>query len=170
MADNNEDLGALEALRDYRPPTKLPRSAEVAWALYEEGGDTLDDAAIAAIHQLLDTYENDLKGLTDALCGLAAFQTYVGETLGDEATASKVAKVIQDVVPRYVPFFERVVRAVDVLGIEARKVLGRFFARDTEADKRAPVHDEAAPDGSVPLRTLKPIAQPPPWAKKAKPR
>jgi hypothetical protein len=163
------DLDALRAMRDYRPPTKLPKSAEVAWALYEAGGDALDDAALEQLRILLGRYD-DLKDLTDAICGLAAFQAYVGEQLGDEATATQIAGLIQETAPRYVPFFERVVRAVDALGTEAKKVLGRFFGRNLEAQKRAPVHDAAAPEGTVPLRDLKPVAQPPPWAKRVKPK
>lgn len=169
MSAEESDLGALSALRAYRPPKTLPRSAEVAWALYEDNGDTLTEEAMETLRGLLDRYE-DLRALTDALCGLAAFQTYVGETLGDEATASRIALLIQETAPRYVPFFERVARAVDALGSDARKVLGRLFARDLEGERRAPVHDAAPPEGTVPLRSLKPIAQPPPWARRVKPR
>ncbi len=163
-----DDLDALAALRDYRPPKKLPKSAELAWALYMGKGDQLDDEAVTLIRAYLDGVE-DLKTLTDAICGLAAFQAYVGETLGDEKAATQVAKIIQDTAPRYVPFFERVMKAVLALGDGARRTLGRMFGRDPGPERRAPVHDQAAPEGTVPLKQLKPVAEPPPWARRVKP-
>lgn len=167
VTERDPDLEAFEKVRDYRPPKELPKIAEVAWALYAASGDRLEESDIDNLRLLLEKRE-DLKALADDLCGLSAFQIYVGEHLGDEATATRVAALIQESLPRYEPMLRRALRKLHELGGEAKKALSKLFGHEVDGERRAPVHDAPAPEGTVPLRTLKPQAQPPPWVKKAR--
>ena len=165
-------MEAVKAIRDYRPPTKLPQSAQLAWKLYDNGPSKgLSEQDVDKLRGYLASFDDDqLKELTDELCGLAVFQTYVGEHLGDEEAATKVAGLVREVGPRYVPFFKRALAKANELGDQTRKLFARFFDRDLGGEKRAPMQDAKQPEGTVSLKSLKPPAQIPHWAKKSKPR
>jgi hypothetical protein len=162
---SDEDVKILQALRDYRPPSKLHPIAKFAYALYEEADMDLPPEAMTGLREELKQYE-DLKDLTDALCGLSAFMIYISEHLDDQKNGEKVAELIKEVGPRYSSFTDRVSVALENLGKKVKGAFDRFTARDLTEDKRAPVHDENPPEGTVPLKKMKPVAQPPPWARK----
>lgn len=162
---STEDVKILEALRDYRPPKKLHPIARFAWGLYEEAGDDIPPEAIEALRDELKQYE-DLKDLTDALCGLSAFMIYISEQLGDTENGEKIAELVKEVGPRYEPFTDRVAQAIENLGRRVKGLYDRFTDRDKTEDSRAPVYGEDAPKGTVPLKNIKPRATVPPWARK----
>jgi hypothetical protein len=162
---DEEDIQILTALRDYRPPQKLHKIAMFAWALYEDAERSLPPEAIDALRSDLAAYQ-DLKDLTDALCGLSAFVIYVTEHLGDPETGEQVGELIKEMSPRYASLTDRVVFALENLSKKAKFAFDKFTAKDQAEEKRAPVHDENPPEGTFPAKNLKPVAKPPPWARK----
>ena len=164
MSDDN----ILEILRDYTPPKKLHPIAATTYDAYAAAGRELTPEIADDIREQLAAYGDDLKALTDALCGLAAFMIYVSENLDDQATGEKVAAIIKEVGPRYEPLENRAVRALQDLAKKTKGLFDRFVDKDKQEEARAPVYGEKAPEGSVPASTFKPVAQPPPWAKKKK--
>lgn len=161
----DEDVKVLEAIRDYKQPSKLHPIAMHAYYVYEEAGDNLTDEGVQELREILAKLE-DLKELTDALCGLTAFMIYLSEQLKDTESSEKVANLMKEQKSRYIPLQERAAEAFQNLSHKAKGVLERFFGKSKEDSSRAPVYDEEAPEGTVPLKNLKPVAQPPPWAKK----
>lgn len=162
---SDEDSKLLRALRDYRPPKKLHKIAMFAWALYEEAGRSLPAEAIDALRDELKGY-GELKDLTDALCGLSAFMIYVSEHLGDPDAAERVAELVKEMAPRYEPLGDRVSFALENFGKQVKGAFDRLVGSDEKEEKRAPIYGEAPPKGTIPLKTLKPVAEPPPWARK----
>lgn len=161
---SDEEL--LEQLKAYRPPKKLHPIAGKAYDLYDAAGFKLTDEAIAELRKDLQSYYGDLKALTDALCGLAAFIMYAMENLDDKKAAEQIAELMKEVRPQYEPLGNRLAQILQDLSKKATGILDRFSDRDQKAKNRAPVYDEAPPTGTVPLRDLKPVAQPPPVRKK----
>lgn len=158
----------LEQIKAYRPPKKLHPIAEKTYLLYDTGGFKLSDEALDTIRAELQGYRGDLKALTDALCGLSAFIMYAMETLNDPIAAEQVAGLIKECRPAYEGLGQFLEKAFQEAARKATSVLDRFMDRDTSAKARAPKYDEPPEEGTVPLRVLKPVAQPPPVRNKGK--
>lgn len=156
----------LEAVKAYRPPKKLHPIAMQAFDLYKAGNYKLDDAAVGELRKTLEAHYGDLKTLTDALCSLAAFIAYLMEVKQDQATAEVVAKLMKETQPQYVSLVDYLTKVLSDAGKAVVGVLDRFTDRDTSGDKRAPKYGEEPPPGTVPLKSIKPVAQPPPKRKK----
>jgi hypothetical protein len=151
----------LEAIKNYRPPKKLHPIAGRTYDLYDSAGFQLTDEALDEIRKVLEGYGDDLKALTDALCGLSAFVIYANEKLGDPVAAEKVALVMRECRGKYEPLSEGVTAALQDLVRKVRGLFDRFVDRDRAPDSKAPIYDDERPPNTVPLRELKPIAQPP---------
>lgn len=160
------DEELIEQLKAYRPPKKLHPIAAKTHDFYLADGNQLTDAAIAAIQKDLEATYGDLKATTDALCGLAAFVMYANEGLNDPKAADQIGEVMKGARAQYDPLGERLARMVQEAGKKAGELLDRFMDRDQAEKKRAPMYDESPPQGTVPLKQLKPVAQPPPIRKK----
>jgi hypothetical protein len=161
------DFTILELLRDYRPPTKLHPLAGRAYDLYDAAEFQITDEVLEELRTALKGYD-DLKDLTDALCGLSAFMIYLSEKREDEEGAERIAELIKEVGPRYEPLTEKVIAALQDLKALGKAAFDRFIARDDTEDRRAPVYGEKPPEGTLQVKDLKPPAQPPPWAAKKK--
>ena len=92
---------------------------------------------------------------------------YLSEYLDDQQNGAKVAGLIKEVGPKYESFTDRVTQAIENLGRRVKGVFERFTDQK-EDEKKAPVYDADAPEGTIPLKTLKPVARPPAWAQKKK--
>ena len=152
----------LEQIRAYRPPTKLHPIAGKTYDLYDAGGFKLSEAALQEIRADLAAFNGDLKGLTDALCGLSAFIMYAMESLNDPVAAEQVAKLIQETKPQYAEIGSSLSGVLQDLAQKATGVLDRFSGRDLKAKKRAPTFGSAPPEGAIPASAMmKPRAEPP---------
>jgi hypothetical protein len=159
---------ALEAIKDYRPPKKLHPIASKTYDLYAAAGNRLTPEALEALRADLRATYGDLKATTDALCGLASFVIYANEHLDDPAAAEQISELMRDARQEFEPVSTGL---QSMLQDWARKVSGvfdRFSDRDQTAKARAPVYDELPPNGTVPLKQLKPVAKPPPIRVRAK--
>jgi hypothetical protein len=154
----------LEQIGKYRAPTTLPPIARKAYDLYAAGGNKLSEAAVDALRQDLATFADDLKGLTDSICGLGAFAIYIRDHLNDPSTAEQVAKLIRETAPKYQTIGERIAAALQDLANKATDLLDRFADRESIPKNVAPKFDsdEPPPQGSIPLKSLKPVGGPPP--------
>jgi hypothetical protein len=164
----DDGLKLLQALRDYRPPKKLHPIADKAFSLYQKGDYKVTDETIAILRADLDAIAHDIKLHTDALCGVTAFMIYINEKYEDHESGEKVADLIKSVGHRYESLTERAVAALGDLGKSVKGLFDRFTAKKDTDEKRAPAFGEERPEGTIPLSTLKPPAQPPPWARKKK--
>jgi hypothetical protein len=151
----------LEQIGQYRAPSKLPPIAMKAYSLYTAGGSKLNDEAIGELRKELQAYGDDLKPLTDAIVGLGAFAIYVRDNLKDPAAAEAVAKLIHETAPKYASIGQRIAAALQDLANKATDLLDRFTDREAPP-KTAPKFGEDAPQGTVPLKALKPVGGPPP--------
>ncbi len=167
MSEEDEQL--LEAVRTWRPPEKLHPMAMVVWGIYEEAGNTLSPPELQKVRDLFDAYGEDLVGLAEAMEGVVRFMLYVGDGLDDKESAKKIGDLLREYVHLYEPFWDRVAEALQNVGSDAQSAFGEFIDQEVEKKKKtAPVYGEAAPAGTVPLRTLTNPARPPPWAPKTK--
>lgn len=162
------DAELIEALKSYRPPKKLHPIAGKTLDLYLAGGNQLSEEAIADIRKDLQAYYGDLKAVTDALCGLGAFIMHATENLNDPKAAEQIADLMREARPQYEPLGHRLASLLQDVAKHATGVLDRFMDRDQTSKTRAPKYDEAPPVGTIPLKQLKPVAQPPPVRGKKK--
>lgn len=160
----------LEQIGKYKAPTKLPKISRIALALYEDGGFELNDEAVLALRLELESYQGDLKALTDANIGLGVFALYLRDTEGKPEQAEKIAVLIRETAPKYQSVGERIVAALQDLAVSATSLLDRFSDRDEGAKARAPKYGESGPDGTLPLKDLKPVGAPPPRRNVKKPK
>lgn len=163
---SNEDIELLKAIRDYKPPAKLHPIAMVAWELYEKNNDTLTPEGEQQLREILESYGDDLKALMDAMEGLTRFMVFVSENEKDLETAEQVSRLLKEVAPKFNPLWEKAGHALQNLGKAAQGMFHRFIDRDVSPDKAAPKYGDERPKNTVPLKDLKPVAQPPPWAVK----
>ena len=91
----------VEDIRSYKPPDKLPPIAGMTYDLYDAGGFNLDDEAVEKIRAELESNSEDLKELTDMLCGLSTFIIFAMEVREDPVAAETVAKLIQEQASKY---------------------------------------------------------------------
>lgn len=166
MTTESEAKAILEAIRDYRPPSKLHPIAGLTFDLYDAAGSKITDEILDRLRQELEPHRTDLKALTDALCGLSAFIMYANEQLEDPEAAARVSELVKECRPQYAPLGEKLVGLLQDFAQQAKEVFGRFA--DKEEELRAPKVGEQAPDGAVPLSRLKPVAKRPPLIKKDK--
>ncbi|MEQ8277512.1 MAG: hypothetical protein RMA76_35005 [Deltaproteobacteria bacterium] len=160
----------LEQIGKYKAPTKLPKISRIALALYEDGGFELNEEAVLALRLELESYEGDLKALTDANIGLGVFALYLRDTEKKPEQAEMIAALIRETAPKYQSIGERIVSALQDLAVNAKELLDKFSDRDDAAKARAPVYGEAGPEGSLPLKNLKPVGEPPPRRNVKKPK
>ncbi|MBI2374130.1 MAG: hypothetical protein HYV07_09035 [Deltaproteobacteria bacterium] len=159
----------LEAIKNYRPPAQIHPVAIRAFELYKGNDWKMTDEIVAALRKDLDAIGTDLKALSDAMCGLVAFMITASEKFGDTNAGEKIGKLLQEQGPKYSPLAEKILQGLQELGIKSKDAFARFMDRDASADRRAPTVDAKAPEGSVPLKAVKPAAAPPRWAKKKSP-
>lgn len=154
----------LEQVGKYRAPTKLPPIANKAYELYATGGKKLSPEAVDVLRKELAVFNDDLKALTDAICGLGAFAIYVRDHLHDPVAAETVAKLIHETAPKYKTIGERIAAALQDMATKATDLLDRFTDREAVPKNVAPKFDgdEPPPAGSIPLKSLKPVGSPPP--------
>ncbi len=160
--DNLTDEQLIEGLKAYRPPKKLHPIAGKTYDLYAAAGNQLSDEAIAELRKDLEATYGDLKATTDALCGLASFVVYANEHLKDPKAGDQISALMQETRSQFEPLAARLSTLLQDAAKYATGVLDRFMDRDQTAKNRAPRYDEPAPEGTVPLKQLKPVAQPPP--------
>lgn len=156
----NDDI--LEQVGKYRAPTKLPPIAKLSIALYEQEGFVVNQGVVDALRLELETYQDDLKALTDANLGLGVFALYLRDHANDPDGAEMVAELIRETAPKYQSIGERIVAALQDLAITATNLLDRFSDRDESAKKRAPKYGDDGPPGTMPLKDIKPVGAPPP--------
>lgn len=161
---SQEDVELLEAVRNWRPPTKLHPMAMSAYHLYERLGMSLPAEGVVELRAMLDAHRDDLKTLAEHIEGLARFMILIAEHFGDVAGSKRVADLMREYTPLFEPFWRRVGEALDNVGSETKGSFQRFTG-DVE-EKVAVVHDAAKPTGTIPLSTLLNPARPPPWARK----
>lgn len=147
----------LEQIGKYRAPSKLPPISMMAFNLYEQAGFQMTDVAIEALRIELKEHQDDLKDLTDQNVGLGVFALYLRDTRKDAQSAEKVAALIRETAPKYQSIGERIVSALQDLAANATALLDRFSDRDQEAKARAPKHGDKAPQGTLPLKDIKPV-------------
>lgn len=152
----------LELISQYKAPSKLPPIADKAFALYTAGSNSLTDESIGVLRKDLMAHADDLKALSDSICGLGAFAIYVRDHLNDPETAEDVAKLIQETAPKYAPIGERIMAALQDVAGKATELLSKFTDRDASAKAAAPKFGDEAPAGTIPLKSLKPVGAPPP--------
>jgi len=151
----------LEQIKAYKPPKKLPEIAGKIYDLYDAGGFKLSEEALEKIRVELRSKHHDLKALTDDLCGLSAFIMFAMETRNDPVAAEQVANLIKEQRSAYAELGEALATLIQDQASSATDTLGRFLDTEDEAKSRAPMYGETAPAGAVPLKSLKPVAQPP---------
>jgi hypothetical protein len=151
----------LNAIKDYRPPKKLHPIAGKTYDLYAAAGKQLTPEALDIILEELRSHYGDLKATTDALAGLASFQIYAREHLDDEKAADQIMELMKDARMQFEPLSLQVAGWLSDLTKKLTGIFDRFTDRDRSGDSRAPVHDKAPPEGTVPLKQLKPMAEPP---------
>jgi hypothetical protein len=161
----------LEEVGKYRTPSTLPPISMKAYALYEEAGFIITDEAVAELRKDLEAAAEDLKLLTDTNVGLGVFALYLRDHKKDTASADKIAALMRETAPKYVPIGERIVAALQDLAINATSLLDRFTERDESAKARAPKFGETGGSGTLQLKDLKPTGAglPRPAGKKQKP-
>jgi hypothetical protein len=159
MTDHDDILEQIEA---YRPPEQLHPIATLTYELYDRAGFKFTEKELAQIRAELQKYYGDLKPLTDAVCGLSAFIMLAMQDLDDRVAARQIAELIRDLQPQYEPIGHRLVHVLQDIAKKTTGTLARFSGRRLEAEVRAPAFGATAPNGTVPLRALKPVAQPPP--------
>ena len=160
MADN-----IFEELKAYEAPKRLPKIAEHAIALYEQSGFKLTDADIQALAAELRAQSSDLKSLTDAIVGISVFALWVRDQRKDNESAERVVRIIGEHASKYAFIGERIVSALQDLAGKATELFEAFSGR--EEKKRAPMHGDPGLPGSVPAKSILPVAEPPPHLKKA---
>lgn len=161
---SQEDVELLEAVRDWRPPTKLHPMAMLAFHHYERFGMKLPTEAVEELRVTLDAHRGDLKTLAEHIEGLARFMILIGEHFGDVAGSKRVADLMREYTPLFEPFWRRVGEALDNVGNQTKENFQRFNGEVEE--KVAVVHDAAKPSGTIPLSAMLNPARPPPWARK----
>jgi hypothetical protein len=154
----------LEQISKYKAPSRLPPIANKAYDLWASGGNKLSDESVAILRKDLEKFYDDLKALTDAICGLGAFAIYARDYLKDTDASDKVVKLIQETAPKYTSIGERIAAALQDLANKATGLLDKFTDRESVPKNVAPKFDgdEAPPVGTVPLKQLKPLGGPPP--------
>lgn len=165
---SDEDAKLLQAVRDWRPPTKLHPIAMQVWQIYEKHGLKMPPEGLQEIRDLLAAYGDDLKALAEALEGLSRFMLLAGEHHKDKKTAAQIADLMREYTHLFEPFWQRVGEALANVGAETSASFLEFLGSDAVTAKLAPLYGQEAPKGSVPLRNLAPPARPPPWAAKHK--
>jgi hypothetical protein len=172
----------LEQIQSYKPPTKLHPIADKIFRVYESAGDKFTAEGLDEIRAELANYHGDLKELTDALTGLAAFIMLAMEKLNDPVAAEQIAELVKEQRPHYAEIGAMVANALAEAPQNLAEKASAAFKRLTgkeDQKKEAPKYGDAGPPGSIPVATLqKPAAAPPkvsippkkPAAKKAKKR
>lgn len=144
-------------LAKYKAPSKLPRISMLAYFLYEEAGDRMTADALEALRIELSEKADDLSALTDVNIGLGVFALYLRDTRKDVEGAEAVAALIRETAPQYQTVGERIVAALQDLAESASGLLDQFSDRQNPDKKNAPAFGDSAPDGTLPLKTLKPV-------------
>lgn len=151
----------LEDIKNYRPPAKLHPIAGKTYDLYDAAGFKLTPEAIQELRLELQGYHGDLKALTDALCGLAAFIMFAMEVRNDPAAAEAIANLIKEQRSEYEVLGRSLQGVLQDLAKKAGTVFEKFTGKEKVEKSRAPKIDEKAPEGAVPLKALANPAQPP---------
>jgi hypothetical protein len=157
-----DSQAALELLRTYRPPTTLQDISVSAARLYLVGEQKLSDDAIEALRGELWSHQQDVHRLTDAILGLRAFAQWVLEQHDDETAYDQIFELMKETAPIYEPILQALTAVPQDTAEAVKAALDRFRGvEDDGSSRRAPNFGEAAPAGTVPLKRLKPVAQPP---------
>ena len=151
----------LDQIKSYRPPKKLPEIAGLAYDLYDAAGFKVTDEILDKLRAELESKYGDLKALTDDLCGLCAFIVLLMEVRDDAKAAEKIAKLIQDQESQYRELGEWLAMHIQDHSAAAAELLEAFSGMKDESRGRAPVFGEDAPDGALPVASIKPVAEPP---------
>ncbi len=159
----------LDAIKNYRPPPQIHPVAIKAFDLYRANDWKMTDEIVGTLRKELDALGTDLKVLSDAMCGLVAFMVTASEKFGDTAAGEMIGKLLQEQGPKYAPLADRILQGLQELGIKSKDAFAKFIGSDSSAEKRAPAVGDKPPEGSVPLKAVKPAAEPPRWAKKKSP-
>jgi hypothetical protein len=162
-------IEAIELLKSYQPPTTLQPIAAAAAFLYINNGRRLDSEHLDAIRAELACHHHDLRELATALLGLRAFGRWVLEFQDDEPTHRQIFELIGEAAPFFEPLMTALASAPQELATIVAAELRRFEGTDDDGSgHRAPCFGATAPEGTVPLRRLKPVATPPPIFTKTK--
>lgn len=164
---SDEDAKLLQQVRDWQPPKQLHPMAMAAWHIYEANDNKLDASTLDDIRGLFDTYlkQDDLEGLARAMEGGVRFMLYIGDGLGDEASARQFGELLRSYMPHFEPFWRKVAEAMENVGAAKSGAFSRFLDVDP-AKTSAPKYGEKAPDGTFQVKNMMQPARPPPWMKK----
>jgi hypothetical protein len=168
MARKEEALALLKAIGSYRAPSKLPEPVKKANRAYHQNGRRFTEEDLDALRSEFRAVYSDLKATTDVLMGLAALVSYLKEKAKDEKSAEQIAEIMRDCAPEYQPIADKLAGVLQDVAEQFKGAFDRFLDRNDESKGKAPTYDEAAPQGTVPLKDLKPVAAPLPQRPKKK--
>ena len=158
-----EDEQLLQAIKDWRPSTKLHPLAVLCWMLYEKNEMSFPQSALDEVKATLDSYGDDIAGLAAAIEGATRFMLLLDQR-GDTESSKAVLTLLRSYSALFEPFWQKVAEALQNVGGETKEAFGKFSG-EAEA-KVAAVIDQPPPEGTVPLSTLIEPTRPPPWARK----